>query len=353
MKNKSMEYYDWIDVAKGIGIILVVIGHSFRDNMRIESVFCEYIYQIIYAFHMPFFFAISGLTFYQSFTKNNVNKKNLFIKKVKRLVVPAISYAAFIYLCYYIVSLNSQIRDIMNNALYTAVPLKEYVIENICGVNQYAFHLWFLWTLFWINVFMLIYLNYVQISNFSIILIAIIMFFLNQVVSVQINIINYFFNVIPYFCLGMLLAHNNIWYWKTIKTKGRIKILFAIGWMALTLFVSYKIVVQKTENNTFIESFILLGINIIIIISLFLCSMRIEKLHWIRKIGKDSFAIYLLHQPFCCGFMGLLLYEKYKLSIFITCIICVGLSFILPYAIMWLINKNRMLRKIFKFFLNI
>lgn len=44
---------EWIDIAKGIGIILVIIGHTFCLG---------YIYPL-YAFHMPLFFFLSGLLF--------------------------------------------------------------------------------------------------------------------------------------------------------------------------------------------------------------------------------------------------------------------------------------------------
>lgn len=39
------------DVAKGIGIFLVIIGHNFSQG---------YTHQFIYSFHMPLFLIISG-----------------------------------------------------------------------------------------------------------------------------------------------------------------------------------------------------------------------------------------------------------------------------------------------------
>ena len=45
------ERLDYIDLAKGIGILLVVIGHGAFNNFGINI------------FHMPLFFCISGLTF--------------------------------------------------------------------------------------------------------------------------------------------------------------------------------------------------------------------------------------------------------------------------------------------------
>jgi fucose 4-O-acetylase-like acetyltransferase len=45
---------EWIDTAKGLGIFLVVLGHTFTDNGLVP--------EIIWAFHMPLFFFLSGLT---------------------------------------------------------------------------------------------------------------------------------------------------------------------------------------------------------------------------------------------------------------------------------------------------
>jgi fucose 4-O-acetylase-like acetyltransferase len=47
-----------IDIAKGVGILLVVVGHNavFRDGAHT-------LYEAVYLFHMPLFFFLSGLTF--------------------------------------------------------------------------------------------------------------------------------------------------------------------------------------------------------------------------------------------------------------------------------------------------
>jgi fucose 4-O-acetylase-like acetyltransferase len=47
-----------LDVAKGIGIVLVVLGHNpvFRENAKP-------LYEAVYLFHMPLFFFLSGMTF--------------------------------------------------------------------------------------------------------------------------------------------------------------------------------------------------------------------------------------------------------------------------------------------------
>lgn len=45
----------WIDTAKGIGIVLVILGHTYSIP--------HWIYCLIYGFHMPLFFLLSGLTY--------------------------------------------------------------------------------------------------------------------------------------------------------------------------------------------------------------------------------------------------------------------------------------------------
>ena len=45
MKEERIE---WVDIAKGLGIICVVMGHIFQSQMLAHK--------IIYLFHMPLFF---------------------------------------------------------------------------------------------------------------------------------------------------------------------------------------------------------------------------------------------------------------------------------------------------------
>jgi fucose 4-O-acetylase-like acetyltransferase len=56
---------DWVDYAKGLGIVLVVIGHTLRGELTSakgsELLLAHQIDAWIYAFHMPLFFFLSGL----------------------------------------------------------------------------------------------------------------------------------------------------------------------------------------------------------------------------------------------------------------------------------------------------
>ncbi len=64
----------YLDIAKGIGILLMVAGHVFYEGISRK---------IIFSFHMPLFVIISGMFF-----KYNNNFKEYFFKIVKRLLIP-------------------------------------------------------------------------------------------------------------------------------------------------------------------------------------------------------------------------------------------------------------------------
>lgn len=78
---------EWIDTAKGILIILVVLGHC-RTNRIVDMV--------INSFHMVAFFSLSGITF-------NANRPfgEFLRKKSKSLIVPYLVFSAYFLLYQY------------------------------------------------------------------------------------------------------------------------------------------------------------------------------------------------------------------------------------------------------------
>lgn len=76
----------WIDICKGLGIILVIYGHAlYSENYR----------YLIYAFHMPLFFFLSGLTFrYQKYKHTGY----LIKKSARQILLPYLIFALISYL---------------------------------------------------------------------------------------------------------------------------------------------------------------------------------------------------------------------------------------------------------------
>ena len=76
----------WIDICRGFGITLVLYGHLITlESQR----------YLIYAFHMPLFFFLSGLVFKPV---HNKTMQSIVVKNFKQLLIPYFFFAVFTYL---------------------------------------------------------------------------------------------------------------------------------------------------------------------------------------------------------------------------------------------------------------
>lgn len=80
----------WADYAKAIGIILVVLGHVLRGLVRAgilpDSPGMQLLDSIIYSFHVPLFFFVSGIFFNGSLAAHG--RRRTLISRLDRLVFP-------------------------------------------------------------------------------------------------------------------------------------------------------------------------------------------------------------------------------------------------------------------------
>lgn len=79
---------DWLDICKGLGIILVVLGHAPLPSD---------IKAFIYSFHMPLFFFLSGFVFS---TKKYYNFFDFFKNRFSRLIIPYFLLSAILTIVY-------------------------------------------------------------------------------------------------------------------------------------------------------------------------------------------------------------------------------------------------------------
>lgn len=119
----------YIDIVKGLGMVLVILGHL--------NVIPQISRAIIYSFHMPLFFILSGL-----FLKNYSNFKECFSKTFKTLYVPFLSVVLF----------DTIIITIFGIIEGTGIPYLE-IKNNIFVLFGFCFDLinrpvWFLFALF-------------------------------------------------------------------------------------------------------------------------------------------------------------------------------------------------------------
>ena len=131
----------WLDYAKGIGIFLVVLGHTLRglvnSSILESSTAVLALDRWIYAFHMPLFFFLSGLFIERSASKPF---KDFVIDKLKTIAYPYLLWS------------------LLQSLLQIAVS--RYTNSQLAWTNLWriiyepVMQFWFLYTLF---VIMLVY----------------------------------------------------------------------------------------------------------------------------------------------------------------------------------------------------
>lgn len=88
------ERIEWLDIAKGIGISLVVFAHSISPGV---------VYNWISMSHMPLFFCISGMCY----NENKYEKFSFLVKsRSRQLLNPLFWFIAIVCLCCYLLHLN-------------------------------------------------------------------------------------------------------------------------------------------------------------------------------------------------------------------------------------------------------
>ena len=113
----------WLDIMKGIGIILVVLGHVYNNGI---------VFRWLYSFHMPLFFFAAGFLY----------KKKPILADIKRriqtIVVPYFCFGFLIFI--YWVLIEHRFREVNYD------PVKAFLGLFLGEYNTLDFnvHLWFL-----------------------------------------------------------------------------------------------------------------------------------------------------------------------------------------------------------------
>lgn len=117
-----------IDLTKGIGMILVILGHCVFFGGQIHN--------MIFAFHMPLFFILSGMVF-----KPKKDEKKLVLKKAKALLVPYLVFCG-------IGIMASIIIPVWRHELSIKGILYDIYLGN--PENIHISSIWFLVCMFWV-----------------------------------------------------------------------------------------------------------------------------------------------------------------------------------------------------------
>ena len=91
MKDRRFHY---VDAARGIAVLLVIYGHTFRESMRAAYAWCDFSYVLVYRFHVSLLFLLSGLGYALTLEKNKTLTEWRYLgKKAKALLLPWFSYS--------------------------------------------------------------------------------------------------------------------------------------------------------------------------------------------------------------------------------------------------------------------
>lgn len=123
------KHLDYLDMVKGIGIFLVVLGHM-EDISGTTRIW-------ISSFHMPLFFIVSGIIMAVK-NEHILDFHTLIQKKFRGLIIPYIWFS----LSYFVI-------DIANLFIIKNIDRKTFIVDTISSLTFYGMSvLWFLPALF-------------------------------------------------------------------------------------------------------------------------------------------------------------------------------------------------------------
>lgn len=183
------------DILKGIGILLMVLGHYFTS----ESIIRVY----IYSFHMPLFMLISGY-FYKP--------KEVMIqvrRDVRSLIVPYLFVCIVIFINRLVLN-NEPFCETLKANLYSflwAMPINSQLGQmNILSVGP----LWFLLAIFWVRfLYNVLFRNFKEWTMAIVVVVSLVAMYFNAFVTLPLALLAGFTNLL-FYCIGHLIRKYQV-----------------------------------------------------------------------------------------------------------------------------------------------
>jgi fucose 4-O-acetylase-like acetyltransferase len=275
----------WINLARGIVIIMVVYRHSFEgirnSGINISSYhYLEVLNNMMYTFRMPLFFVISGILMNLSFKKSGL--RDYLIKRAQFILYP--------YLVWSFIQVSLQL--LFPHFVNAKTSFSSYldILFDPREIQQF----WYLHTLFFIMVIYSIMKFRFRISPIIQFLAGILFFYLAlylQKKSIHLYFLNDILGHYLFFATGDLLSSFLLN--KNNRDKmASPKLFFASLPVFILLHIYYML-----GNNVAEKPIILLIIFSGIVFSLSVSFMfeQNEALQWLKVLGANSLYIYLMH----------------------------------------------------------
>ncbi len=266
-----------IDRAKGLAILLVVIGHL-ADQRRppVNAQWYLDMKYLIYHFHMPFFMFLSGFVYFYTF-KNIHSIKEYFSysrKKIIRLLSPFLIFGIFILLGKIFMSSFTDIQNVNENILQGIIDILVKPSESV------AISLWFIYVLLELLLIMPIVVYLFHGSNIAMIAFGLILYFVPNVPHTL--MLHSVFHYFIFLVIGKLAIDYYDIYKRILQHHI---VLFGIFILS---FVSIELVDQGTST-------MIIGLASILALHSLVYSGILKQSDILLKLGHYSLIIYLMN----------------------------------------------------------
>lgn len=291
--SSSPNRLEYIDIAKGIAILLVIVGHTFTIwKIKVNWIF---------SFHMPLFFILSGFFFKE-------NKKTEYKKLFSSLIIPYLFLNLFRLLLMYIAN-SSQInfqRQILGIA-YGNAFLKA---QKLCLINVPIIGMtWFLLALFWCRI---IYNELNKLAE----KIRVPMFWITVVLAVGSIQLSKFvclpFSVMPgitamlFYHIGREIRQRNVFNLKLSQISPVIIILSLVLWECSCTYGYLRLNENRIKLVTDTVCAVI-GTYYVVVISMKIMKIPVINM-FLKWCGKNSLAVFGVH-----SLDGIIMYEVCKI----------------------------------------
>ena len=269
MEDKALRDHSY-DIAKGLGIIVVVFGHAERglsiSGMPTHFSLMGFIDYTIYTFHMPFFFFVSGLFF----SEKNVDPTDFLTKLGKNIAYPYLFWSI----------LHGSLMVAMGRFGLTNTTIDFTRVLEILWNPISPF--WFLYALFFCQLASYIFVQVPPIVRMAFALALFTLFYLHSQ-SVPLDIAY----GLVYFTLGTVAKQYGFWQRRyTVHSFLALLVAFAIS-----TYFSWQ--TEIPERLPFPSA--ILGIFLIIAISQALVIRESAISSMLKTLGQLSVGVYVMH----------------------------------------------------------
>lgn len=349
--------FDYIDAAKGLAVLLVIFGHTFRESMRADLAWCDVSYIVVYRFHVSLLFLLSGLGFGLAAQRYREQSPLEFLRrKARSLLLPWLSYSVLMYIIFALIWALPPLRGMLAGSAYELISPARYLLDMLKNENPYCFHVWYLQTLFLFTLLTYACERYLppRVSRaVRLALVFIIPLLYDLLCHDWVWAGKAFMQKAMFFLVGTIIPE------RAIREHARALSVGGIGCgavMLLLLFPPYGVDLYASRTTAipamYLENAAILGLCLGITAVLSpLCgraerqsasASRVPCVLRLAAFGRQTMPYYLYHQPFCCAFLGLVLYEKLGVPAPAVVAACMAAGLLVPYLILRLLGGTRL-----------